>query len=99
MQTENQSSKPETELKQETGEDCPEATCSALQRCAERVAGHIAKPLDIYAIVSEIESNEYSAELMLQHLLLWAAKTERHLKDPHCVRAMELHGEIILPNA
>jgi hypothetical protein len=29
MQTENQSTKPETELKQETGEGCPEATCSA----------------------------------------------------------------------
>jgi len=28
MKTENQSSKPETELKQETGEGCPEATFS-----------------------------------------------------------------------
>lgn len=76
----------------------PATTCSALQKCAERVAGHIAKPLDLYAIVAEIESDEYSAELMLQHLLLWAEKTERHLKDPHCVRAMALRGEIILPN-
>lgn len=54
------------------------APCSALQKCAERIAGHIEKPLDIRSIVAEIESDEYSAELMLQHLLLWAAKTERH---------------------
>jgi hypothetical protein len=30
MQTENQSSKPETAAEQETGEGCPVATCSAL---------------------------------------------------------------------
>jgi len=29
MQTENDKSKPETELKEETGEGCPGATCSA----------------------------------------------------------------------
>jgi hypothetical protein len=87
-----------TETNSTAGSGCSAATLSALQRCAERVAGHIAKPLDIYAIVAEIESDEYNAELMLQHLLLWAAKTERHLKDPHCVRAMALLGEIILPN-
>lgn len=91
--------KPENEIQLEAGGDCPSAPCSALQKCADRVSGHIAKPLDIYAIVSEIDSDEYNAELMLQHLLLWAAKTERNLKDPHCVRAMALLGEIILPNA
>lgn len=79
-------------------EALPLTNCSAVQKCAERIAGRITKPLDIYAIVSEIESDEYSAELMLQHLILWAAKTERHLKDPNCVRAMALLGEIILPN-
>jgi len=88
-----------SETNSPAGSGCPDATCSALQKCAERVAGHIAKPLDIHAIVSEVESDEYNSELMLQHLLLWAAKTERHLKDPHCVRAMALLGEIILPNA
>jgi len=54
--------------------------------------------MDIHAIIAEIDSDEYSAELMIQHLILWAAKTERHLQDPHCVRAMALLGEIILPN-
>ena len=77
----------------------PATTCSHLQKCAAKIAGHIAKPLDIYAIVAEIDSEEYNAELILRHLLLWAAKTERHLKDPHCVRAMVILGEIILPNA
>lgn len=81
------------------GTSCPVTTCSALQKCAERVAGHIRKPLDIHAIALEIESDEYNADLMLQHLLLWTAKAERHLKNPRCVRAMALLGEIILPNA
>ena len=49
---------------------------SELQRLAQRIAGHIAAPLDISAIVARIESGEYNAELMLQHLLLWAAKNE-----------------------
>jgi hypothetical protein len=43
MQTENQSMKPETELKQETGEGCPEATCSAsdpYEREAAKAAIH-----------------------------------------------------------
>jgi hypothetical protein len=31
MQTKNDTSKPETELKEETGEGCPGATCSALR--------------------------------------------------------------------
>ena len=49
---------------------------STLQKCAHAIAGHIATPLDIDDIVARIESGEYNAELMLQHLLLWAAKNE-----------------------
>lgn len=49
---------------------------SELQKCAQAIAGHIAAPLEIGAIVERIESGEYGAELMLQHLLLWAAKNE-----------------------
>lgn len=79
-------------------EGLSDPTCSVLQSCAKRIAGHIQKPMDIHAIIAEIDSDEYSAELMMQHLILWAAKMERHLKDPHCVRAMSLLGEIILPN-
>jgi len=90
--------KSESDTNNTAGSDCPEATCSALQLCSQRVAGRIQKPMDIHTIVAEIDSDEYNAELMLHHLLLWAAKTERHLKDPHCVRAMVLLGEIILPN-
>jgi hypothetical protein len=52
-------------------------TETSLSRCAQRIAGHIEKPLDIHAIVAEIESDEYSAEMMLQHLLLWTQKLER----------------------
>jgi hypothetical protein len=96
--TTNKDTSKETEAQQPTDEGLDDAICSALQLCAERIAGHIQKPMDIHAIVVEIESDEYNAELMLQHLILWAAKTERHLKDPHCVRAMALLGEIVLPN-
>lgn len=59
-----------------------DTTCSALQKCADRIGRHISNPLDILAIVAKIESDEYNAELMLQHLLLWAAKTERHSHEP-----------------
>jgi hypothetical protein len=98
MQNQIPLSKP-ADAEQESGKGLDETTCSALQLCSQRVAGHIQKPMDIHAIVSEIDSDEYNAELMLQHLLLWAAKTECHLKNPHCVRAMALLGEINLPNA
>lgn len=87
-----------TKINQCTENSYPEGFTSDLQMCAKRVAGHIAKPMDICDIVSNIESDEYNAELMLQHLLLWSAKTERHLKDPHCVRAMVLLGTIVLPD-
>jgi hypothetical protein len=68
---------------------------SKIQECASRHASRIKKPMDIHAIVDAINGGEYSAELMLQHLLQWAAKTERALQDPHCVRAMTLRGEIV----
>jgi hypothetical protein len=65
-----------TQSNSNAGSGCPATNCSALQKCAERVAGHIVQPLDIHAIVVEIDSDEYNAELMLQHLLLWAAKNQ-----------------------
>jgi hypothetical protein len=57
-------------------ESLPLTNYSALQKCAYRIAGHIEKPMDIYAIIQEINSDEYNAELMLQHLILWAAINE-----------------------
>ena len=66
-------SKP-TDAEQPANEGLGATPCSALQKCAKRVAGHIVKPLDIDAIVAEVESDEYNAELLLQHLILWASK-------------------------
>lgn len=37
---------------------------------------HVSKPLSISEILVEIEEEEYNAELMLQHLLLWIARSE-----------------------
>lgn len=33
---------------------------------------HITEPMPLEQIQAEYQSNEYSAELLLQHLLLWA---------------------------
>ena len=43
---------------------------SRLLRVALSKAGHIEQPYSIDEILDKIELNEYSAELMLQHLLL-----------------------------
>lgn len=48
-----------------------------LQILAETIAGHIRAPMTIDEIVAQINGAEYSAELMLQHLILWAAENEK----------------------
>ena len=40
---------------------------------AGSVAGHIREPHTLSEILRQIESNDYSAELLLQHLLRWVA--------------------------
>jgi len=37
------------------------------------IAGHIRQPYTLAQIVRQIESNEYNAEMLLQHLLRWVA--------------------------
>jgi hypothetical protein len=44
-----------------------------LRRVANRIAGHIRKPYTLRQIIRMIESDEYNAELLLQHLLRWVA--------------------------
>lgn len=39
-------------------------------------AGHIEKPYSLDEILDKIESDDYSAELMLQHLLLYLRRQE-----------------------
>lgn len=39
--------------------------------------GHIREPYTLLEIVRKIESNDYGAEMMLQHLLLWVAINEK----------------------
>jgi hypothetical protein len=53
-------------------------TMSRLLRVALSKAGHIEQPYSIDEILDKIELNEYSAELMLQHLLLYISKRENH---------------------
>ena len=43
---------------------------SRLMRVALSKAGHIEQPYSLNEILGKIESNDYSAEMMLQHLLL-----------------------------
>jgi hypothetical protein len=70
-----------------------------LQRCAERVAGHIQEPFDMAQIIFKINNDDYSAEQMLHHLLLHCANLEKVLKNPHCVQAMITLGIIASPEA
>jgi hypothetical protein len=49
-----------------------------LQQCSQKIAGHIKKPMSIDDIIDQINSNEYNAELMLQHLLLFSAANIKH---------------------
>jgi len=44
--------------------------CDALREVARSVAGHIRKPYSAGEIASIIESGDYSAEMMMQHLLI-----------------------------
>jgi hypothetical protein len=41
-------------------------------------AGHIEKPYSLDEILDKIESDDYNAEMMLQHLLLYISKRENH---------------------
>ena len=44
-------------------------------------AGHIEKPYSLNEILGKIESDDYNAELMMQHLLLHLAKQESFINE------------------
>ena len=48
--------------------------CDALGEVTRKVAGHIEKPYSAEEIAAMIESGDYSAELVMQHLLLLIAE-------------------------
>ena len=47
-----------------------------LIRVALSKAGHIEKPYSLDEILDKIESDDYSPELMMQHLLLYLRRQE-----------------------
>lgn len=68
-----------------------------LAEITQKIAGHIRAPMHAHEIAKELESGEYSSELVMQHLLLFVDLIAIRLQDPHAVRIMILRGEIILP--
>jgi len=51
-------------------------TMSRLSHVALSKAGHIKQPYSLDKIMDKIESDDYNAELMLQHLLLYLRRRE-----------------------
>ena len=56
-----------------------------LDKLIEERCGNISKPFTLKEICQQIESNDYSAEMLLQHLLLWVSA--------RCTDLMELEKE------
>ena len=59
-------------------------TMSNLTELSKKYCSRIKNPLSVEQICQQIESSEYSAELMLQHLVLAAAELEKEV-DEQCV--------------
>lgn len=55
---------------------------SSLQRLVSRHCAHIRKPYTLEEICEQVAGNEYNAELMLQHLLLWVSANE-NTRNPY----------------
>jgi hypothetical protein len=90
MQTENDTSKPETELKQETGEGCPGATCSPLDLYATAALnGLLSNPTVIASMGARgyIDGNADGVPAKLVEAAFHYAKY-----------ALKLRSEIILEN-
>jgi hypothetical protein len=51
--------------------------CDALREVARSVAGRIRKPYSAGQIAAIIESGDYSAEMMMQHLLILATNVQK----------------------
>lgn len=56
-------------------------TKTPLQQAAEKIAGHIRKPMTADEIAETLKNGEYSAELVLQHLLLLVTNATVDLPD------------------
>ncbi len=59
-----------------------------LIRVSLNKAGHIEKPYSLDEILDKIESDDYSAEMMLQHLLLHLAE-KKHDYSEHLLKIQE----------
>jgi hypothetical protein len=96
MQTGNQSSKPETELKEETGEGCSGATCSAL------FGVEIWNPLEhgIHGVPLMVPANEYNrvASNLADALLLAIQYVPLEGYDAEEIRRLE-RAATIPPNS
>lgn len=51
-------------------------TMDRLTRVALSKAGHIVQPYSLDEILNKIESDDYSGEMMMQHLLLYLRRQE-----------------------
>ena len=51
-----------------------------LQAIAHQIAGHIEKPMTADEIADALESGDYSAEIIMQHLLLLACPRWRYFR-------------------
>jgi len=64
-----------------------------LQTIAQQIAGHIQKPMTADEIADALESGDYSAELIMQHLLLLACPKWRYFRYRHTIWKMPRDGE------
>ena len=65
-----------------------------LREITREICGHIRQPMDVREIAKELASGEYSAEFIMQHLLLYVDLIANKLQDPSQVHSMMLMGEI-----
>jgi hypothetical protein len=69
----------------------------SLQNCAKELKKSIKKPYDIHEIINFVNSGEYSADLILHHLIIWVAELDRDLQNPETVEALMVLGKIARP--
>jgi hypothetical protein len=70
-----------------------------LHEITQKIAGHIRRPMSIDEIKTELETSEYSAELIMQHSLLFIDSMATKLGDAAHVHAMMMRKEIAWDHA
>ena len=60
-------------MNNETKNQTASGASSSLERIISRHCAHIRKPYTLAEICEQVETGEYNAELMLQHLLIWVS--------------------------